>query len=439
MAYITVGSKFTPFTYEERIKPIVDYNTRIEQSSDQYLEQLDDLVTVGGLLPQDSKLYQQYSSLKNEIETARDKLYSEGLTSSTKKDINSLRVKTKEFKSLATNAYNQYITEKKRRQSIEDNLGVNNVEWATPNISIDSYIPTKTVDSEGNEKIKTSSVDTSFTNLNELTKNAQTLAAQVSSTTTHRGSVLDNTSLPGFTTDSYFNGLTLEEIDTNSDNLNPELKKFYEKYGKTEKSKRAIQEGFILGNKYEEKRDRISNPYYGYTKEGVKALNEAKNLEAENAKTVASNTKSSLAAGYTLDQLNKSGFPKEGFNNTEDVKYNSYYIRVDKKGNITSIPKDSLENGAQFLTPESYEKLSDEAKTEILRQAKILLNDPNYIITNNGVTNIDQLLKVARIKFKKDGKAILLSIEPLTTKVQIPKTNSLENIGNYMPTSEDAQ
>ena len=260
MAYITVGSKFTPFTYEERIKPIVDYNNRIEQSSDQYLEQLDDLVTIGGLLPQDSKLYQQYATLKTEIETARDKLYSEGLTSSTRKDINSLRVKSKEFKSLATNAYNQYTAEKKRRQSVEDNLGVNNVEWATPNISIDSYIPTKTVDVNGNEKIETPSVNTSFTNLNELTKNAQTLAAQVSSTATHRESVLDNASLPGFTVDSYFNGLTLEEIDVTSDKLDPELKKFYEKYGTSEKSRNAIQEGFILGNKYEEKREKVSNP-----------------------------------------------------------------------------------------------------------------------------------------------------------------------------------
>ena len=153
---------------------------------------------------------------------------------------------------------------------------------------------------------------------------------------------------------------------------------------------------------------------------------------------MALNTKNSLAAGYTLDQLNKSGLPKVTPGKTEDVKYNNYYARIDKKGNVTTIAKEELDNEAQFLTRESYEGLSNYAKDEILRQARILLNNPEYTITSNGVTNIDQLLKVARIKFKKTNKSIILGIEPLTTKVQVPKNNSLENIGSYIPTSENA-
>lgn len=93
MAYITVGSTFTPFTYEEKVRPFIQYNEAYNDIEDKYLTMQERAAQVGALIdptisPEAYKIYQNY---QNAIQTAFDDLYGNGLTNTNRAMFSNIR------------------------------------------------------------------------------------------------------------------------------------------------------------------------------------------------------------------------------------------------------------------------------------------------------------------------------------------------------------
>lgn len=93
MAYITVGSTFTPFTYEEKVRPFMQYNEAYNDIEDKYLTMQERAAQVGALIdptisPEAYKIYQNY---QNAIQTAFDDLYGNGLTNANRAMFSNIR------------------------------------------------------------------------------------------------------------------------------------------------------------------------------------------------------------------------------------------------------------------------------------------------------------------------------------------------------------
>lgn len=92
MAYITVGSKFTPFTYEEKVRPFVQYNEAYSNIENVYNDLMTKADTVKSSLNEevDKESYKKYEDLYNELSTAANTLASEGLTKGVRKSLNNI-------------------------------------------------------------------------------------------------------------------------------------------------------------------------------------------------------------------------------------------------------------------------------------------------------------------------------------------------------------
>ena len=92
MAYITVGSKFTPFTYEEKIKPYQDYITSFREVENTYSDLETKANTIATSINEstDPESYRKYVNLYNQLKNEADKLSTEGLTSERRKNLRNL-------------------------------------------------------------------------------------------------------------------------------------------------------------------------------------------------------------------------------------------------------------------------------------------------------------------------------------------------------------
>ena len=92
MAYITVGSKFTPFTYGEKIKPYQDYITSFREVENTYSDLETKANTIATSINEstDPESYRKYVNLYNQLKNEADKLSTEGLTSERRKNLRNL-------------------------------------------------------------------------------------------------------------------------------------------------------------------------------------------------------------------------------------------------------------------------------------------------------------------------------------------------------------
>ena len=91
MAYMVVNSRYNPFTYDELVKPLADYNTAYEKQealADAYATAAANLDALSPDL--DSAEYQNYNNWKNELKAASDLLATSGLTPEVRSTLKSL-------------------------------------------------------------------------------------------------------------------------------------------------------------------------------------------------------------------------------------------------------------------------------------------------------------------------------------------------------------
>ena len=92
--YITIGSRFRPFSYEELMAPLVAAEQEHQRQEELYNTYSDTLGQIGGQL---SREYDQdildnvYSPYRSALENAAEELASKGLTSGSRRTLNALR------------------------------------------------------------------------------------------------------------------------------------------------------------------------------------------------------------------------------------------------------------------------------------------------------------------------------------------------------------
>lgn len=174
MAYITVGSTFTPLTYEERIKPYQEYIAKAEKLEDQYNKELLSLTQLNSLLPEGSQLKAQSQQLIDRLNTSIDLLQNQGWGRETKKELNDLRRSTQAFIAPATNAITKYEKYVDERMALENQYGRDNVLFR------DFYTIDDFANNKSGEEI---SHHPSYINMNLLDKDVMSKVVASSSTT----------------------------------------------------------------------------------------------------------------------------------------------------------------------------------------------------------------------------------------------------------------
>lgn len=93
MAYITVGSTFTPFSYDEKVRPFIQYNEAFDALEDKYLTMQEKAAQIGSLIDPETapEAYRIYQNYQNSIQRAFDDLYANGITSNNKNMLGRIR------------------------------------------------------------------------------------------------------------------------------------------------------------------------------------------------------------------------------------------------------------------------------------------------------------------------------------------------------------
>lgn len=91
--YLTIGSTFQPFTYDELLKPIRDLETAHQALEDQYAQYNSSAGTVGSYLDEarDSVVYPIYNTYETDLEKAADDLSKNGLSPQARRNLLSLK------------------------------------------------------------------------------------------------------------------------------------------------------------------------------------------------------------------------------------------------------------------------------------------------------------------------------------------------------------
>lgn len=145
MAYVVVNSKFTPFTYDELVKPLVDYTTAYEKQEAAYNKLLDDAGAVEAFINKDNAptSWGVYSKFRDKLRAQADELATKGLSSKLRRDlmnsgadyrsevapivaaINRRQEAIKTFNSSPAGKSGTYIGKKPSDTSVDDWLGGN--------------------------------------------------------------------------------------------------------------------------------------------------------------------------------------------------------------------------------------------------------------------------------------------------------------------------
>lgn len=91
--YLKIDTQFNPLTYEELVKPIVDYEKAYKELENSY-ENLALKTSVWEMLknnPTDKEAYNQYATFNDDLESQIDSLTSSGLTPSVRKNLTGLK------------------------------------------------------------------------------------------------------------------------------------------------------------------------------------------------------------------------------------------------------------------------------------------------------------------------------------------------------------
>ena len=91
MAYLTVNSQFTPYTFDELIKPYVMYDAAYQDAQARTDALLEKAAVLDDLSPTlDKETYDSYQEWKNQLKAASDELATSGLNSNTRRNLNAL-------------------------------------------------------------------------------------------------------------------------------------------------------------------------------------------------------------------------------------------------------------------------------------------------------------------------------------------------------------
>ena len=88
---LTVTPKFTPFTYDELVKPVEAYQKVNDAYNDKYDEVEDEISKYKNLEQSDPEAYSRYADYVNKLQTERDSLMKKGLSTDTRRNFSDLR------------------------------------------------------------------------------------------------------------------------------------------------------------------------------------------------------------------------------------------------------------------------------------------------------------------------------------------------------------
>lgn len=88
---LTVTPKFTPFTYDELIKPVEAYQKVYDAYNEKYYEIEDEISKYKNLEQSDPEAYSRYADYVNKLQTERDSLMKKGLSTDTRRNFSDLR------------------------------------------------------------------------------------------------------------------------------------------------------------------------------------------------------------------------------------------------------------------------------------------------------------------------------------------------------------
>lgn len=103
--YLTLNSRFTPYTYEQALKPYQDRQKAYEEKAAEVMAILDQTATWEGLLDpeKDKQIYDKLQEFNSKVEAASEQLGRGNLSDVTKSDINALKQEyTKSFTPILT-------------------------------------------------------------------------------------------------------------------------------------------------------------------------------------------------------------------------------------------------------------------------------------------------------------------------------------------------
>ena len=88
---LTVTPKFTPFTYDELVKPVEAYQKVYDAYNEKYDEIEDEISKYKNLEQSDPGAYSRYADYVNKLQTERDSLMKKGLSTDTRRNFSDLR------------------------------------------------------------------------------------------------------------------------------------------------------------------------------------------------------------------------------------------------------------------------------------------------------------------------------------------------------------
>lgn len=88
---LTVTPKFTPFTYDELVKPVEAYQKVYDTYNEKYDEIEDEISRYKNLEQSDPEAYSRYADYVNKLQTERDSLMKKGLSTDTRRNFSDLR------------------------------------------------------------------------------------------------------------------------------------------------------------------------------------------------------------------------------------------------------------------------------------------------------------------------------------------------------------
>ena len=88
---LTVNPKFTPFTYDELVKPVEAYQKVYDAYNEKYDEIEDEISKYKNLEQSDPEAYSRYADYVNKLQTERDSLMKKGLSTDTRRNFSDLR------------------------------------------------------------------------------------------------------------------------------------------------------------------------------------------------------------------------------------------------------------------------------------------------------------------------------------------------------------
>ena len=388
MAYITVGSTFTPLTYEERIKPYQEYIAKAEKLEDQYNKELLSLTQLNSLLPEGSQLKVQSQQLIDRLNNSIDLLQSQGWDRETKKELNDLRRSTQAFISPATNAitkYEKYIDE---RMALENQYGKDNILFR------DSYTIDDFANNKSGEEI---SHHPSYINMNLLDKDVMSKVVASSSTTSpvHLRNRTQGDNVIG----TYYKGYSYKDAANLTGNLatiyEDTMTKLQKDYGLTEEElavmDERVKDAIILG---------ASQTYKEYDQ-------------------IDNNKKDSDNGGYSISNLRDLKWIQENLELNEDgsIKVSEDGIPVFKNKDDKS-NKNIYTSGIGFTVPES--QFEDDEKSFGF----------NISIMNNTLSNTDlgTMTSIDNWKNEVGKNRVKLLAEQVISENKLPGTIKDYNI-----------